>query len=163
MLNLQQEKFRKLIVRKWAFRWFLWQKLPVALLSGLQVRELTEQKCVVSVPFKRLTQNPFRSVYFASQSMAAEMSTGVPAMMATRGKPPVSMLVLKMEAEFVKKAVSRIWFTCENGPELEAAVNSTLATGEGVTVTCRSTGRMSDGTVVSNFYITWTFKRRTEK
>ena len=134
--------------------------MPIALLAGLKVRAISPHRSVVSVPFKWLSQNPFRSVYFATQAMAAEMSTGLLAMLATTGKVPVSMLVLKLEAEYLKKAISRVYFTCENGHEIQEAVNKSIATGNGVTVVCKSVGRMKDGTVVSNFLITWTFKKK---
>ncbi len=161
MLNAKQNKFKARVTGKWTFRLFLLWKLPIALLSGLQIRALDENHSIVSIPYKWLTQNPFKSIYFASQAMAAEMSTGVLGMLAIQGIAPVSMLVLHLECTFVKKATSRVWFTCENGSEIFEAVRTTLETGEGVTVKCTATGRTQDGTIVSNFYITWTFKRRS--
>ena len=57
------------------------------------------EKCITSVPYKWLTQNPFRSTYFASLAMAAEMSTGILALSNVyKRNPPFSMLVIKMEA-----------------------------------------------------------------
>jgi len=160
-LNSKQHQLKKTVTNKWLFKLFLLRKMPIALLAGLQVRELSAEKSVVSVPFKWLSQNPFRSVYFATQAMAAEMSTGVLGMMAIQGDVKVSMLVVGLEAVFVKKAASRIYFTCENGNEVFDAVQKTIATGEGYTVKCKSTGRLKDGTEVSNFYITWSFKRKS--
>lgn len=159
-----QKKFRRKILYPPAFRLYLLMQLPSALFSGIRVRELTKERSVVTVPYKWLTKNPFRSVYFASQSMAAEMSTGVLAMMALQGLPsPVSMLVLDMKAEFVKKASSRISFTCEDGAAIFSAVAKAAADNEPVTVTARSTGTTADGTVISNFFITWTFKTKPKK
>src|SRR5437773_1785553 len=57
-------------------RAFLWWKLPLAAIAGLRVRRLDAGACEVTVPFKWLTQNPFKSLYFAAHAMAAEMSTG---------------------------------------------------------------------------------------
>lgn len=134
--------------------------MPIALIAGLQVRELNEKRSVVSVPFKWFSQNPFKSVYFATQAMAAEMSTGVLGMMAIQGDIKISMLVLGLEATFIKKADSRIYFSCENGIDIFTAVQNAIATGEGTTVKCKSTGRLKDGTEVSNFFVTWSFKVR---
>ena len=76
-------------------------KLPAAYFCGIRVRYTDETKCAVTVPFKWLTKNPFRSTYFACLSMAAEMSTGVLAMGHVYKKDPeVSMLVTKIEANF---------------------------------------------------------------
>ena len=88
--------FIQLAKHPFKFRLFLFSKLPAAFFSGVRVREIDENKCVVSVPFKWLTQNPFRSTYFASLSMAAEMSTGALALAQIyKRSPPVSMLVVK--------------------------------------------------------------------
>ena len=73
----KQEQFRQRVTSKWLFKFFLLQKMPIALLAGVRVRALNAESAVVSIPYKWLSQNPFRSVYFATQAMAAEMSTGV--------------------------------------------------------------------------------------
>jgi len=77
----------------------------------------------VSIPFKWFSQNPFRSTYFACLSMAAEMSTGALALgHLYKRKPTVSMLVVKTEGEYFKKAVGRTYFTCEDGAAIQSAV-----------------------------------------
>lgn len=160
-LNSKQEKFRSTVTNKWLFKLFLLQKMPIALLAGLQVRYLSADKSIVSVPFKRLSQNPFKSVYFATQAMAAEMSTGVLGLMAIKGATKkVSMLVLNVEGNFIKKAAERIYFTCENGNEIFATVNNAILTGEGFTVKAKSTGKLKDGTIVSEFSVIWSFKSK---
>ena len=137
--------------------------MPIALLAGVRVRALNAESAVVSIPYKWLSQNPFRSVYFATQAMAAEMSTGVIGLMAIQGRvKPVSMLVTNLEATYSKKASERIFFTCENGNEIFNAVEKTLADGEGVTVKCISTGRTKDGTIVSTFTVVWSFKAKNK-
>lgn len=156
-----RERFARQVTGLWTFRAFLLLKLPIALFSGLRVRQLTAESCTVSIPFKWLTQNPFRSVYFASQAMAAEMSTGILGLMALQGcDPTVSMLVTKLEAAFTKKATGRVYFTCGDGRAIFDAVEKTMVTGEGVTVRCTSVGRMGDGTEVSRFLVEWSFKRK---
>lgn len=160
-LNPKQAQYRQKVLNKWLFKLFLLKNMPIALLAGLRIRALTAESAVVSIPFKWLSQNPFKSVYFATQAMAAEMSTGVLGMMAIQGSPyRVSMLVLKLEAEYTKKAAERVYFACENGDEIMAAVNKTLTDGLGVTVNCKSIGRLKDGTIVSTFTIVWSFKAK---
>ena len=127
--------------------------------TGLRVDEVSDQGTVVSVPFKYLNKNPFASMYFAVQSMAAELSTAIIALRVISKAPvPVSMLVLKMEAEFTKKATTRIAFRCDEAREIEQAVRESLDTGQGRTVTVTTTGTNEQGQVVSVFHITWTFK-----
>ena len=146
------------------FRMFLFAKLPAAYFAGVRVREIDAKHCVVSVPYKWLSQNPFRSTYFACLSMAAEMSTGSLAMAHLyKIDPPVSMLVVNVESTYFKKATARTWFTCDDGPLFEKAIEETIATGEARTIKARSVGKNKDGEVIAEFFITWSFKVKTKK
>jgi hypothetical protein len=159
-----RDKFRTQLLNPLRFKAFLFLKMPIALLAGLYIRKFDDLETVVSVPFKWLSQNPFRSVYFATQAMAAEMSTGLPAMAAIQGyKPAVSMLVTNLEAEFVKKASERVFFTCNDQQGLTECVEKAVASGEGRTYKATSVGQLKDGTVVSTFTITWSFKQKTAR
>src|SRR5438552_1786104 len=98
------------------FRLFLFTKLPSAYFSGVRIREVDENRSVVTVPYKWFSQNPFRSTYFACLAMAAELSTGCLAMAYLyKRRPAVSMLVVNMYAEYFKKANGRTTFVCEDG------------------------------------------------
>jgi Domain of unknown function (DUF4442) len=146
------------------FRMFLFSKLPAAFLSGVRVREIDANSCRVTVPYKWLSQNPFRSTYFACLSMAAEMSTGSLAMAHLyRSDPPVSMLVVKVESEYFKKATGRTSFLCGDGKLFEKAVEETIATGEPRIVRSRSIGTNKEGDIIAEFFITWSFKVRSKK
>ncbi|MBL7748236.1 MAG: DUF4442 domain-containing protein [Chitinophagaceae bacterium] len=163
-MNPRANDFIKLMKHPVKFRMFLFTKLPAAFFAGVRVREADEKRCVVTVPYKWLSQNPFRSTYFACLSMAAEMSTGALAMAQLyKLNPPVSMLVVKVESEYFKKATGRTSFVCEDGELFQQAVEETIATGEARTVKARSTGRNKDGEVVAEFMITWSFKAKTNK
>jgi hypothetical protein len=147
----------------WLLRAFMLAKLPLALIAGLRVRELTRGRCVVTVPYGWRTTNPFRSTYFAALSMAAEMSTGAPGMMAVELAPqPVALLIVGLEASFEKKATALTTFTCEDGEQAFAAVEETLRTGEPAVARLETVGRMPDGTVVARFVFTWSFKKRSK-
>jgi hypothetical protein len=143
------------------FRLFLFAKLPAAYFAGVRVREINEEKCTVSVPFKWLSQNPFRSTYFACLSMAAELSTGALAMAHLyKSAPPISMLVVKVESEYFKKAADRTYFLCEDGGLFRNAIKECIETGEARTVRARSVGRNKNGDIVAEFFVTWSFKAR---
>ncbi len=154
----------KLATRPFLFRMFLFRSLPLAGFANLKINELNPEKAVCSVPFTWMTKNPFRSVYFAALTMAAEMSTGILANYHIAGrKPSVSMLVHGVEGNFTKKSTERIYFTCENGEDIARAVKETMETGEGVLVKAESVGRTKDGTEVARLIYTWSFKRRSSK
>lgn len=160
-MNPAADRFYRLVLHPLKFRLFLITRLPAAWLAGVRVREAHAGRCRATVPFKWLSQNPFRSTYFACLSMAAEMSTGVLAMARVyRRRPAVSMLVVAVHSTYHKKATGLTSFLCEDGPLFEKAVEETLATGEPRLVKARSVGTNTAGELVAEFEITWSFKAR---
>ncbi len=142
----------------------MFKNLPMAYLAGVRMKKLTDHEAQVTVEYGYLTKNPFKSIYFACLSMAAEMASGVLSLMYLyRAHPSVSMLVVHMEAEFTKKAVGTITFTCTDGAAIAAAVHQAQVTGEGQQVQALSIGRDAQGEEVARFRITWSYKARTKK
>ena len=153
------QKFLRQINNPFKVRLFLLSKLPSAYFAGVRVLFADEEKCVVTVPYKWFSKNPFKSTYFACMSMAAEMSTGVLAMVHLyQREPAVSMLVTRVLGDFNKKAVSRSSFTCEDGGRIREAIEEAVASGQGKMITARSIGRNPAGEIVAQFEITWSFK-----
>ncbi|OQY02904.1 MAG: thioesterase [Bacteroidetes bacterium 4572_117] len=138
------------------------KKLPLAFLTGLKIIHIDENMASVSIPFKYLNQNPFQSIYFAALAMAAELSTGIMAMISVQSaSKPVSMLVFNMSASFMKKARGKIVFSCYEGKAIEGAIEESIKTGEGKTVTVTSKGVDNEGDEVADFKFTWTFKPKS--
>ncbi len=90
---------------------FLMLKLPSAWISGVRVKKINKAECEVGVKHRWINQNPFNSMYFAVQAMAAEMSTGALVMLHIKEKyEKISMLVAQNKAVFTKKATGKIIF-----------------------------------------------------
>ena len=160
-MNENQHKFIQLTKHPVKFRMFLFSKLPSAYFAGVRVKSFDEYHTEVTVPYKWFSKNPFRSTYFACLAMAAEMSTGLLAMLNTyHSKPVISMLVTGLEANYFKKATGITTFSCEDGKAITAAVNDAIATGESKLIKARSTGRNDNGELVAEFFITWSFKAK---
>lgn len=158
-MNHNPARFLQLFRRPVAFAFFLLRNLPAAYFSGVRVVSATEQECVVKIPYKWFSRNPFRSTYFACLSMAAEMSTGVLALAQVyKRQPSVSMLVVKVESEYFKKATGKTMFTCTCGNDFRVAVEEAIATGESRTVSAVSEGINKEGERVAAFKITWSFR-----
>lgn len=161
-LNPKQEKLRRQVTNPWKFGLFLLTQLPMGLIAGMRLRHIDAEKCVTSVPFKWLTKNPFKSMYFAVQSMAAELSTATACLLAVQGhKPSIAFIIVDLKATFGKKATGRVYFTCEDGMKAFNAVDKALETGEAQKATFKTVGKMADGTIVSEFEFTWSFKQRS--
>ena len=59
--------------------------------------------------------------------MAAEMSTGALALAHLyKRNPPVSMLVVKVESEYFKKAADRTTFICEDGAQIKKCIEEAV-------------------------------------
>jgi len=138
---------------------FLFFKLPSAFWCGVRVKSVSEQECVATVKHRWFNQNPFNSMYFAVQAMAAELTTGVLVMIQIKkSNKKISMLVANNNGNFTKKATGRITFTCRDGHLIEEAIQKTIATGEGQTIWMQSIGTNEKGEQVSELNFEWSIK-----
>jgi len=165
--NPHIDKFIKRLTNPFLQRFFLLAKLPAAFFMGTRVQTITPEEAVVTVPYGWRSQNPFKSIYFAAQAAAAEMSTGVLAMLAIQGRGRVSMLITEMDATYGKKANQLATFRCQDGQKAIEAVKKAIETGEPQTVTMESIGTQvgenGEEVEVSRFHFTWSFKVKTKK
>ena len=146
-------------VRK--FNTFMFLKLPSAWWCGVRLESLTETVSQVRVRHRWVNQNPFRSMFWAVQGMAAEFATGALVIDHIRSSgQKVSMLVINNKANFSKKATGLIRFRCEDGAAVKAALERALQTGEGQTVWMKSVGTDEQGDTVSTFLFEWTLKAK---
>jgi hypothetical protein len=134
-------------------------KLPSAYICGVRTQYIDNEKSIVTVKHRWINQNPFKSMFWAVQGMAAEFSTGalIIGKIQESGKQ-ISMLVTTNNATFTKKATGKITFTCKDGHLIDKAIKETIATGEGQTFWMQSVGVNQDGIVVSTFNFEWSIK-----
>lgn len=134
-------------------------KLPLAFLGGVRVKSISDTEVVVSIKHRWMNQNPFSSMFWAAQGMAAEMPTGVLVMKAIKdSKRKVSMLVTHQEADFFKKATGSILFSCKGGNQIREAIQKSIKTGEGQVIVLTSEGKNKEGVVVSRFQFHWSLR-----
>tara|TARA_B100000795_G_scaffold56126_1_gene37030 strand:- start:106 stop:561 length:456 start_codon:yes stop_codon:yes gene_type:complete len=138
---------------------FMLLRLPLAYIGGVRIKTLSEEQATVQITHKWMNQNPFKSMFWAAQGMAAEMSTGVLVMKAIEdSKENVSMLVTHQEANFYKKATGKIIFTCLGGNEISKAIKMSKINKQGQQVKLTAEGKNEDGVVVSKFNFEWSLK-----
>lgn len=138
-------------------------KLPLAYFGGVRVISLSETIAIVKIKHQWINQNPFKSIFWAAQGMAAEMSTGILIMQEIRNSnSKVSMLVTHQESDFSKKATGKILFTCNEGELVKKTIEKSIKTNEGQTVILTSIGVNESGVVVSNFRFQWSLKIKNE-
>ena len=152
-------QFFQLANNSFKFRLFLLTKLPAAFIAGIRIKECNEEACSVSIPFKWLTQNPFRSTYFACLSMAAEMSTGALAMANVyKRKPAASMLITSVDSKYYKKATGKTIFICREGLKIKEVVNKAYQAFSPQSIIVKSEGYNQQKELVAEFWFTWSFK-----
>ena len=143
---------------------FTFFKLPSAFWSGVRVKSISPEICQTTVKYGWFNQNPFKSMYFAVQAMAAEFTTGALVMYRIKesGKD-ISRLVAQNKAVFTKKATGRIIFTCNQGNLIAEVIQKAIDTNEGQTVWLTSIGVNEKGEQVSEMQFEWTLKARSKK
>jgi len=138
---------------------FLFFKLPSAFWCGVRVKALNNSSSTVTVTHRWFNQNPFNSMYFAVQAMAAELSTGVLVInqIKKNGKN-ISMLIANNKSNFSKKATGKITFLCNDGAVAENAIKATIETGKGQTFWMKSIGTNQEGEQVSEMEFEWSVR-----
>ena len=140
-------------------KWMLF-KLPAAWLTGVRISSISDTKCEVKVRFKWINQNPYRSMFWAVQGMAAELTTG---MLLTKSiqesNTNISMLLVGNKSNFYKKAVGKIKFICDQGETAKELINLTK-----INIThkawLKAKGFDETGDIVSEFDFEWSCKKR---
>ena len=140
-------------------KWMLF-KLPAAWLTGVRISSISDTKCEVKVRFKWINQNPYRSMFWAVQGMAAELTTG---MLLTKSiqesNTNISMLLVGNKSNFYKKAVGKIKFICDQGETAKELIN---LTNKNIThkAWLKAKGFDETGDIVSEFDFEWSCKKR---
>lgn len=141
---------------------FLFFKLPSCYISGVRVSSINEHEATATVTHRWINQNPFKSLYWATQGMASELVTGILIMkqIFDSGKK-ISMLVTQQNGVFTKKATGKITFICSDGGKIKIAINNTINTGEPQIILMMAEGFNEDHESVSKFEYTWSLKYKS--
>jgi hypothetical protein len=132
-------------------------KLPSVWLCGIRVTSLEQSFCEAKVKHRWINQNPFNSMFWAVQGMAAELTTGMLLIQEIQiSKRKVSMLVLNNKANFSKKAQGRITFSCNSAGLITNAIKKLLETDKPQTLWLTSKGTDENNDLVSTFEFEWT-------
>ena len=143
------------------FNRFVFLKLHSAFLCGVRLMSLTTERAVVTVTLNFLNKNPFKIIFWAVQGMAAEVATGAIILSEVRSSTvPISMLVTRNEAEFLKKAKGKITFTCTDVALVKNQFAKHLQSETGTRFWMQSEGVDEQGEVVSRFRFEWSVKAK---
>ncbi len=138
------------------FFWlFLLRKLPLAFIAGVKLKKFDAEGTATSLKFKWINQNPFRSMYFAAMQMAAELATGLLLFQFLTKDTRFSMLLVSVEANYSKKAIGNITFSCPQGERVNSFITSVIANPDGETIVLPVVAVNEAGEEVGDFKFTW--------
>ncbi len=154
-------EYRKRVSNPFLFRLGLMKDLPLASVTGVKLKRLTAEECELTVPYKFLNKNPFKTTYWAVLGMSAEMASGLLLLMYTHKlKPSVSTFVIGCEATFVKRALGKTTFRCVQGKEIAEKIIRTARSFEPEEIRCVTNAYNEQGELVAEFTFTWGIKAR---
>jgi acyl-coenzyme A thioesterase PaaI-like protein len=115
-------------------RLFSISKIPLLYAAGPKVVSLSDEACVISLPFRRGNKNHLGSMYFGALCIGADAAGGLIAAKLLRElKTGKGSLIFKdFKADFLKRAEGETFFSCSVGAEIKAAVEKAASTGERV-------------------------------
>mgnify|MGYP006099612887 FL=1 len=144
------------------YTFFLFFQLPSAFFCGVRLKYLDSLKSIVSINHSWFNKNPFKSIFWAAQGMAAELTTGSLIKNAIKESGVnVSYLVVENKSSFYKKATGKIIFECNQGKELQDLFNSFDQHNNKAIIELKSIGIDSNNVKVSEFSFTWSLKVRS--
>ena len=144
------------------YTFFLFFQLPSAFFCGVRLKYLDSFKSIVSINHSWFNKNPFKSIFWAAQGMAAELTTGSLIKNAIKESGVnVSYLVVENKSSFYKKATGKIIFECNQGKELKDLFNSFDKDNNKAIIELKSIGIDSNNIKVSEFSFTWSLKVRS--
>lgn len=139
---------------------------PLVAFLGVTVEEMNDQRCLVKIPLRFRSKNPMGSMFLPALTSGADVAGSLAAYHVVRslGKQgAVSILFTEMNAKFLKKASAHTYFLCEEVGAVRAAVEKTLATGEGVQIPLKVIAYLKERgpeQPVAQFQMTLSVKRR---
>ncbi len=161
--NPEITSFQNKLKNPFLFRLLLYKMLPLASFTGVKMVDINSNKCTLSVKYKFLNKNPFKTTYWAVLGMCAEMASGLLLLMHTyKLKPSVSTYVLSCDAQFVKRALGKTTFICEQGDEIVALIQQAIQTKEAQQINCKTIAYNHEGEVVAIFNFVWGVKVRNK-
>ncbi|PVZ64317.1 YiiD C-terminal domain-containing protein [Pelagibaculum spongiae] len=127
-MSLKQLKNK---ILSWGVSLGIRQQIPLLSKISPCLESYDDHKLVVKVPLKKLTANPYKSMYFGALSMGAEMAAGLPVMLYMRKKKiKVSMVMRDVQGEFIKAARADVHFCCAEVAALNHLVDLAIETGK---------------------------------
>lgn len=129
-----------------------WWYIPLIGYVRPKLEEIDDHKAVLSIRLRRRTKNHLKSMYFGALAVGADVAAGLHAFyFSERLHVRPSFAFKSMKADFHKRAMGTVWFTCEDGQKVRQVVETAKDSGERQNAFVTVTARTADGEVVAVF------------
>lgn len=160
-LNTRGRILRRMMLHG-VFYWpYISVKMPLLALSRARVRALDLTYAETQLPFALTNRNPFGSMYFAAQMMAAEMAIGALVLLHNENHSQnFSPIVRHIDVVFQRAAYEKITFRCDEGVRVARLLERALRTGERVEDVFTVIGSTEKEGDVMKAHLTWSVRHK---
>jgi acyl-coenzyme A thioesterase PaaI-like protein len=108
-------------------------RVPLLFATGARVVEISEESCIVRIPFTKIVKNHLGSMYFGTLAIGADACIGLLAANKIYNQDTkISFVFKSFEAQFLKRAMGPTDFVCDQGPEIDQLIEEAISTQERV-------------------------------
>jgi len=101
--------------------------------------ENSEKNTILKIPLCRRTKNHLGVMYFGALAMGAEAAVAIRAIKVIQtSRRKVDFIFKDFHADFLKRAEGDVFFTCEQGPRVQALVEKCIQSNQRETETFES-------------------------
>ena len=106
-------------------------KIPLIFFCRPKVEEISDEKCVIKIPFRKRVKNHVNSMYIGALTIGADLASGFLAMRHVEKSGKKIVLIFKANhADYLKLVKGDAYFTCSDGDKVRAAVELAAESGE---------------------------------
>jgi acyl-coenzyme A thioesterase PaaI-like protein len=106
-------------------------KVPMLFYVKPVLKEISDDRVVFLVPYRRANLNHYKSMYFGVMAAGADLAGGFLGLYHTKKSgEAVGLLFKDFKADFHKRAEGDTLFTCEDGQAIAAGVQRAIDSGE---------------------------------
>ena len=147
-------QIRKTSIRTMQWKLFLlgFFKIPIIGFSRPKLISIDDENVVVKIKLNRRTKNHLNSMYFGALAVGADIAGGIHVFYFSEIlDKKISFSFKGMNAEFVKRAESDVYFSSNEGQIIKEAINESIQTGERINKTIMVTAKNESDEIVANF------------
>ncbi|OFZ56757.1 MAG: hypothetical protein A3D92_18590 [Bacteroidetes bacterium RIFCSPHIGHO2_02_FULL_44_7] len=127
-------------------------KIPMIGYVKPRVLELTDENVEVRIRLRRRTKNHLNSMYFGALAVGADLAAGVHAFyFAEKSGRKVSLAFKGIHGEFLKRAETDVFFTCNEGEAVRLAMENSFLQEERINLPLMIQANNSHGELVATF------------